>query len=75
MSADEFEDASQVINTVGVRACFERKLSDPDMRWWPFGNYLRDQFAAEWKARQLIFSEEAKVMFSRLAAHATEAAA
>lgn len=75
MSADEFENAAQIINVVGVSACFEGKLSDPEMRSWPFGNYLRHHFPAEWRARQLIFREEAETMFNRLSAEPIEAAA
>ena len=75
MSADEFEDAAQIINMVGVATCFEGKLSDAEMRSWPFGNYLRHRFADEWKTRKPVFRDEAETMFNRLAAQATGGAA
>ena len=75
MSVDEFEDAAQIINKVGVATCFEGKLSDAEMRSWPFGNYLRHHFAEEWKTRKLVFRDEAQAMFNRLAAQAADAAA
>jgi hypothetical protein len=68
LSTDEFEDAIQIVNMIGIANCFEGKFSDPKMRPWSFGNYLRDRFAKEWKARKLIFPDEAKAMFNRLAA-------
>jgi hypothetical protein len=70
LSTDEFEDAIQIINMVGIGMCFESKLSDREMRSWPFGNYLRHHFAEEWKARKPIFPDEAKAMLNRLAAQA-----
>jgi hypothetical protein len=75
LSTDEFEDAIQIINMVGIVTCFEGKLSHLEMRFWSFGNYLRHHFAKEWKARKLIFPDEAKAMFNRLATQATDGAA
>jgi len=75
LSTDEFEDAVQIINMVGLVTCFEGKLSDKEMRSWPFGNYLRHRFVERWKSRKLIFPDEAKAMFNRLAMHATDTAA
>jgi hypothetical protein len=74
MSCDEFEDAAQVLNTVGLSDCFEKKLSDPEMHSWPFGNYLRHQYPQEWRDRQPLFREEAETMFNRLAATTSDAA-
>ena len=52
---------------------FHRKLSDPEMCSWSYGNFLRDQFAKEWKAGTFVFRDEAEAMFDRLAAHVAAA--
>jgi hypothetical protein len=75
MSCDEFEEAAQVIDRVGLETFFDSKLSDPEMRSWTYGNFLRHHFAKEWKARKLVFRDEAEAMFNRLAAHASAVAA
>jgi hypothetical protein len=75
MSCDEFEEAAQVIDIAGLETFFDSKLSDAEMRSWPYGNFLRHQFAKERKARKLVFRDEAEAMFNRLAAHAAAAAA
>ena len=75
MSCDEFEEAAQVIDVVGLETFFESKLSDSEMRSWPYGNFLRHQFAKERKVRKLVFRDEAEAMFNRLAAHVAAAAA
>jgi hypothetical protein len=75
MSCDEFEEVAQVIDVVGLQTFFDSKLSDPERRSWPYGNFLRDQYANERKARKLVFRDEAKAMFNRLAAHVAAAAA
>jgi hypothetical protein len=64
MSADTFEQAAQIINSVGVSACFEGRLTKPDMRGWMFDGYLREQFTSEWKARKFLFQSEAEAMFN-----------
>lgn len=66
MSVDEFEDAVQIINVVGISACFDGKLEFPEKRGWLFGSYLPDQFATEWGARKHLFADEAEAMFVRL---------
>ena len=76
MSCDEFEEAAQVIDVVGLETFFESKLSGlEDGRSWPYGNFLRHQFAKERKVRKLVFRDEAEAMFNRLAAHVAAAAA
>ena len=74
MSCDEFEEVAQVIDVVGLETFFDSKLSDPERRSWPYGNFLRDQYANERKARKLVFRDEAEAMFNRLAAHVAAAA-
>ncbi len=75
MSCDEFEEAVQIIDSVGLETFFGSKLADPEMRSWPYGNYLRHHFAKEWKAKKQVFHNEAEAMFNRLAAHVAAAAA
>ena len=73
LSCDEFEEAVQIINRVGLENFFQRKLSDPELRIWPYGNFIRHHFAKEWKARKPVFRKEAEALFNRLAAHASPA--
>lgn len=74
MSCDEFEEVAQVVDVVGLETFFDSKLSDPERRSWPYGNFVRDQYAKERKAKKLVFRDEAEAMFDRLAAHVSAAA-
>lgn len=69
MSCDEFEEVAQIIDVVGLENFFDSKLSDPERRSWPYGNFLREQYANVRKARKVVFRDEAEAMFNRLAAH------
>ncbi|WP_423414844.1 hypothetical protein RLW55_16780 [Hyphomicrobium sp. B1] len=66
MSADEFENAAQIINAVGIATCFEGKFSDPQRRTWMFREYLRDGFPEEWRRKRFLFRDQADAMFDRL---------
>jgi len=66
MSADEFESAAQIINEVGVLACFSGKFANTEMRSWMFREYMSEQFEAEWKARPFLFRDKMAALIDRL---------
>ena len=69
-SIDEFESASGVINTVGVRDFIAGKVNDPEFRRWAYDTYCKNRYRNEVAALPRLFHDEYNAMFAELAQHA-----
>jgi hypothetical protein len=64
LSVDEFEKASGVINTVGIRPAIEGKAQHPEFRRWGFEAYCNDQYKNEVRNLPDLFRDEYETMFA-----------